>query len=157
MDWLAYPIQLEWIRHLQALGGPFVDALMGYAHYLDSQAIYVLVISSMWVWCKPQVALLPTLAMAANVAVNHTLKHLLGQPRPFVLDSGVALAPLLDPTLVNGLPSGGAQTAMLMAGLLVFHCRRPWAFAFALVYPLFVGLSRIYLGVHFLQMWRLGM
>src|SRR5262249_48962348 len=48
-----------------------------------------------------------------------------------------------------GVPSGHSQNAVATWGSLAAYINRPWAWIIALVLILLVGLSRMYLGVHF--------
>jgi hypothetical protein len=77
--------------------------------------------------------------------LNHALKQLLAQPRPYDLAPGINLVPEYG----YGLPSGHAQGAVVTWGLLAWHARRRWAWAAAAALMLAIGASRVYLGVHF--------
>ncbi len=48
-----------------------------------------------------------------------------------------------------GLPSGHAQNALSVWGLLAASSSRRWAWPVVAVLVFLIGLSRIYLGVHF--------
>jgi hypothetical protein len=48
-----------------------------------------------------------------------------------------------------GFPSGGAQTAFLLGGLLIYYTRENWAWIVGIGYILLVSFSRLYLGVHY--------
>jgi hypothetical protein len=48
-----------------------------------------------------------------------------------------------------GVPSGHAQDAAVIWGLMAAHLRKWWGWLVALLLILLIGLSRLYLGVHF--------
>jgi hypothetical protein len=77
--------------------------------------------------------------------VNADLKALLDQPRPFEIDPSLQLIF----TRGRGMPSGHAQSAVVVWGTLAAASgtRSFWAWSTALV--LLISLSRVYLGVHF--------
>ena len=77
--------------------------------------------------------------------LNYILKQALARPRPFELAPGINLIEESG----YGLPSGHAQGAVVLWGLLALHGRRRWLWAPAVALMLAVGLSRVYLGVHF--------
>jgi len=82
-----------------------------------------------------------------SVAVNNTAKNLLRQPRPFWLDASVQRWPVEG----YGLPSGHAQNATAVYLLVAAWLRRGWVWLLAFAGIFLISLSRIYLGVHFLQ------
>ena len=106
--------------------------------------------------------------------LNHTLKQALAQPRPPDLAPGINLVEQAG----YGLPSGHAQGAVVLWGLLtLLGVRRGalarscgalarssgaerWIWAPAVFLMLAIGLSRVYLGVHFptdvLAGWAVG-
>lgn len=82
-----------------------------------------------------------------SVAVNNTAKNLLRQPRPFWLDASVQRWQVEG----YGLPSGHAQNATAVYLLVAAWLRRGWVWLLAFAGIFLISLSRIYLGVHFLQ------
>ena len=94
-----------------------------------------------------------------SIVINNLFKMILHSPRPYWVDTHIQL--WAAPELSFGLPSGHAQNAVVMWGLLAFYGRRAWGWVVALLLALLTGLSRIYLGVHFptdvLAGWLLGL
>ncbi|OGQ97450.1 MAG: hypothetical protein A2284_15890 [Deltaproteobacteria bacterium RIFOXYA12_FULL_61_11] len=136
---------LEQIRWLQQYRHPLVDRLMLGLTMLGNERAYLLVLPLLWwVWSRRRGATL-ALAFFASAYVNTALKLWWQQPRPFQLDPAVGLITERG----YGLPSGHAQFAVLMWGYLAWRSKwrgaRPAAFLLALG----IGLSRIWLGVHF--------
>ena len=82
-----------------------------------------------------------------SAATNNIAKALFRQPRPFWLDPSVRLRESES----YGLPSGHTQHATAVYLLLALWVRRGWMWLLALVMILLMALSRIYLGVHFIQ------
>ena len=82
-----------------------------------------------------------------SAAINNVAKNLARQPRPFWLDPSVRLRDAES----YGLPSGHAQHATAVYLLLAAWVRRGWVWPLALGFILLMSLSRIYLGVHFIQ------
>jgi len=88
--------------------------------------------------------------------LNTDLKDLFRQPRPFVLNPGVQLFPAEG----YGLPSGHAQSAVVVWGSLAAWARKAWFWVIAIILMGLIGFSRVYLGVHFptdvLAGWGIG-
>jgi hypothetical protein len=81
----------------------------------------------------------------SSAYLNTIAKDLLLQPRPGDLDPSLALLESYG----YGLPSGHAQTAVIVWGSLARWARSGWAWAAGAVLAFLIGLSRVYLGVHF--------
>ena len=96
------------------------------------------------------------LLMALSSVLNQTLKALLQQPRPFHLDPTLKQSEAIG----YGLPSGHAQASVVQWGSLAAWFRRQWVWSVAVALVFLVGLSRVYLGVHFptdvLAGWAIG-
>ncbi len=91
-----------------------------------------------------------------SAVINLRLKLVFAQPRPYDLEPVLGMAK--ESTF--GMPSGHAQASAVFAGSSSPLFRKPWGLVIALALPLLVGLSRIYLGVHFptdvLAGWAIG-
>jgi len=79
--------------------------------------------------------------------VNALSKLLLHGPRPFWIDSTVKVY-LYESSF--GIPSNHSQTSVVIFGTLAAWINKTWAWIIAVILVLLVGVSRIYLGVHFL-------
>ena len=97
-----------------------------------------------------------------SFGLNTLLKTVLRHPRPYWV---VPDLPVLHGEGGFGLPSGHSQHAAAVWGSLAFHpgftkAQRRWLVPFAVTLVALIGLSRIYLGVHFgtdvLGGWLLG-
>jgi membrane-associated phospholipid phosphatase len=79
--------------------------------------------------------------------VNGLLKHAFRGPRPFWLSPALAQGQEAS----YGVPSGHTQLATAFYLLLAGWIRKPWVWALAILMTFLMGLSRIYLGVHFIH------
>jgi len=82
-----------------------------------------------------------------SVTANNIAKNAFRQPRPFWLDPAVQRSQVEG----YGIPSGHVQNVTTVLLLLAIWVRRRWLWAVAFVAILLMALSRLYLGVHFLQ------
>jgi membrane-associated phospholipid phosphatase len=91
-----------------------------------------------------------------SAALNMRLKLAFAQPRPYDLEPALGMAKESS----YGMPSGHAQASAVFAGSAAPLFHAPWGLIFAIALPFLVGISRIYLGVHFptdvLAGWAIG-
>lgn len=79
--------------------------------------------------------------------VNVLGKHGFRGPRPFWLDSSIGLSESGG----YGIPSGHTQLTTVIYGFLAVWYKRGWLTLLAVFMIVAMGLSRIYLGVHFVH------
>jgi membrane-associated phospholipid phosphatase len=88
---------------------------------------------------------------------NYVGKLLFAAPRPYWVSSQVRG---LWPETSFGAPSGHAQHAVAVWGIIAVYFRKTWVWVAAILLMVFIGFSRIYLGAHFphdvLLGWLLG-
>jgi membrane-associated phospholipid phosphatase len=144
MEWL-WNAEIELVVFLQSLGG-WLTAPLRLASLLGDEEFFLLLMPALY-WCLSAVLGVRIgfiLLLSANL--NYALKLAFHGPRPYWYSSRV-LALSTESTF--GLPSGHAQNAASVWGLLATALRRRWAWVAALALIVTIGLSRIYLGVHF--------
>ncbi|MFH1853492.1 MAG: phosphatase PAP2 family protein [Candidatus Neomarinimicrobiota bacterium] len=134
------------IEFLQRFDFDWLIMVMKTITFLGDENFYLLVLPVLvWVWRKRDVLPL-VIILLLNFWINYELKEFFQQPRP----AGVGLIAADH----FGFPSGHAQGAMVLWGylawvLVVSNRRAVYAWFGTLIF--FIGLSRLYLGVHFPQ------
>lgn len=136
---------LEIVRSVQTAASPALTAFFRFLSLLGTEYFFLFALPVVY-WCVDHRKGLRLGAFfLVSAAVNAYLKVLFLQPRPYDLDPAVGMARETS----YGLPSGHAQSSATFWGVLAPWIRRPWGLVLALVLPLLIGLSRVYLGVHF--------
>ena len=135
--------ELEIIRFFQRAASPSATVLAKIISGLGSAPAYIIAILFIYWIIDEKKGIKLALLLAFSWALNEFLKALLAQPRPFIIDPGVMIV------YENGFstPSGHAQTAAAfwLGIAVIFGFRKtPAILAAALI-----GLSRVYLGVHY--------
>ncbi len=132
------------ILWLQSFSGPALDALFSLITFLGDERFYLLLLPLVfWCWDKRLGTRLAVLVLLSNTA-NIMAKFAFALPRP---------SPSVVRYVVSqegyGFPSGHTQSVTVAFGALAHHRRRWLAYGAAGITVLAVGLSRLYLGVHY--------
>lgn len=139
---LADPVGPEWleviVRDLTALGGVVTLGLLTLA-----------VCGYFWLQHKPRMALFVLLSIAGGSLFNSVLKEFFERPRPDLVPHSTAAA-------MSSFPSGHAMmsaVAYLTLGALLAHASskisiKIYILGWSLLLTILVGVSRVYLGVH---------
>ncbi len=140
--------ELPYIHAFQkAMDSPFLDFFFRTINLLDDKRVVAGVVVLIWIWGGWRWGAVSAFLLSLSGIVNYLLKNLFAEPRPVFFD------PTIGPVLTDspfGLPSGTAQTAVILAGLLIFAARgRAWAWIVGIAFGLSLSLSRVYIGVHF--------
>ncbi len=120
---------------------------------LGYEQFFVLLLPTIY-WCFDQmVGLRVGLVLLLSNVANNFFKFLFHTPRPYWVSDTVQA---YSHETSFGLPSGHAQIAASVWGWLAVEVRKRWFTLLALVLIFMIGISRIYLGVHFLTDVLLG-
>lgn len=140
---------LEWgisvIQMVQTARSPLLDGFFKAMTELGSEYFYFAAIPIICTMVNRTIGLRIALTILASVAINSLIKTWVGEPRPFELVPSLGLVPESG----FGFPSGHTQQATLFWGLVYFYSRKWWVALLGATFVGLVGLSRIYLGVHY--------
>jgi undecaprenyl-diphosphatase len=139
---LATPIGLMWfqemVRDVSALGSTFVltFAVLVVAGYL-------------WIIGAPQKAAFLVVAVSLGALLNRLIKLAVDRPRPQIVEH-------VSYVSNESFPSGHAANSaivylvlgMLLARVETSYAAKAFVFCVCLLLTLIIGLSRVYLGVH---------
>ncbi len=129
------------LRNALPWAGPFFRVITE----LGSELFYVvLILIGYWAYNKRE-SILAAYVLLVSVVTNYWLKLAIANPRP-------------DPSYwYEGVeatnystPSGHAQNSTMLFGWLSVRVRRAWFGVLSVALILLIGISRVYLGVHYL-------
>lgn len=147
---------VEWIIAIQALGG-WLELPMRFFTFLGSEDFFFLVLPLVYWSIDAALGLRVAFVLVASNSLNAIFKLIFASPRPYWVSREVI--PLSVETSF-GVPSGHAQNAMALWGIMAYGMRKRWAWIVAITLTLLIGLSRLYLGMHFvgdvLAGWLIG-
>ncbi|HEY0076114.1 MAG TPA: phosphatase PAP2 family protein [Abditibacteriaceae bacterium] len=114
--------------------------------FLGSEEFYLLIMPAL-LWCvNARLGLRVGILFLLSANLNGALKLLFHAPRPAWVDAKI-IAHAFEPSF--GFPSGHAQNAVAVWGLLAAKAKKPLVWGISLVLCVFIGLSRLVLNVHF--------
>lgn len=153
---LNYDAQIAITLFLQSLG-QWLTAPMQFFAFLGNEEFYLLVMPALY-WCfSPALGLRAALLLMVSNSFNAAFKYLFALPRPYWYSANVQA---LSIETSFGLPSGHAQNAASLWGLFAVYTRQKLLKTGLWLLVALIGISRIYLGVHFttdvLFGWLLG-
>lgn len=137
--------QMQMVRAVVSLRGEFLDGIFRVLAYGDSPYFVFILVASVWVGFSYRWGLRLFYLLVIDSLVNMLCKELFGWSRPCVDMPGIGM---ICPKSF-GFPSGGAQMAMLLGGLLIYSWRTRAAWWVGIGYILVLSFSRIYLGAHY--------
>jgi membrane-associated phospholipid phosphatase len=140
-----YDSGIRLIQALQALGG-WLTAPMQFFSFLGSEQFFLVIAPAIY-WCvDASLGIRLGLFLLISSNLHLTFKLVGHAPRPYWYDPGVR-AFAAESTF--GIPSGHSQTAVVVWETLAARIRRNWAWWGAILVIFLIGVSRLYLAVHF--------
>ena len=136
---------LEVVRGVQTAASPALTVFFRLVSAMGTEYFFLLALPVVF-WCVDhRKGLRLGLFVIVSAVTNAWLKEVFMQPRPYDLDPSVGMGR----EITYGLPSAHSQNSAVLWGVLAPWIRKPLGLILALVLPLLIGLSRVYLGVHF--------
>lgn len=142
-----------WIHQLYLLGGSFMTAVMEFISLLGKHGLFLIVLSLVLAFFKKTrrfgTAMCIGIALGA-LFVNVYLKVVIARPRPYTLDFYKQLWMLVGQNVESDFcfPSGHTNAAFATMVPVFILGKKRWSWL-ALVFGVLMGISRIYLVVHY--------
>lgn len=122
--------------------------LMQFFSFLGTEEFFLIVFPFLF-WCiDPGMGFRTGLLLLFSTGINTPLKLIFHQPRPYWIDTRVRA---FASESSFGLPSGHSQNAVAIWGFFSLATPRSWLKILLYLTIFLIGLSRIFLGVHFLS------
>ena len=140
-----WEIGITWNIFFQNLGSWLKTPMEAFS-FLGTESFFLLLLPALY-WCmEADIGLRVGIILLLSSSVNDALKMVFHGPRPYW--SGVNVIGYARETSF-GMPSGHAQIAFGVWGMLATSSRTWWGWLIAILIILLIGISRLYLGVHF--------
>ena len=148
---------MNMILFLQNLGDWLIP-VMKFFTSLGFEEFYLVIMPAIY-WCFDTViGARLAIMLVITTGVNAVLKIAFHSPRPFWVSNEVQA---MSSETSFGIPSGHSQNAVSLWGIWAASMKRRWAWIVAIVVAFMIGISRLYLGMHFptdvLIGWTIGL
>jgi len=139
-------LSISLIQALQTLS-PSLDGLMNFFSFFGRVEFYLVVAPFIYWALDKRLGIRALLILIAVDVVAASFKLLLHQPRPYWIGGVRGLAEEAS----YGIPSSHASDSLAIGGYLAYRAKQTWFRVVIFIILFFIGLSRLYLGVHFLH------
>jgi len=141
----VFDLGIKVVLALQGLGG-WLTAPMQFFSFLGTEQFFLVLLPALY-WCVSEsVGLQVGVMLLLSTTVNDALKLALHGPRPYWYSPSVKQ---LATETSFGVPSGHAQISAGVWGVMAAGLKKGWAWLVAGIVVFLIGLSRMYLAVHF--------
>lgn len=138
-------IGISFIIALQRTGDWLIPP-MRFFSYFGTQEFFLLVLPFIYWSVDSALGLRIGFILMTSEQINYVGKLFFAGPRPYWVSSHVRG---LWPETSFGIPSGHAQHAVAVWGIIAAYFKKTWIWVVAILLMFFIGFSRLYLGAHF--------
>ena len=139
-----YQFGIRFIQSIQTLS-PALDGIMNIGSIIGDPEFFLILFPLIYWTIDRRIGIRTFLVMIYLDLIIVSLKILFHEPRPYWI-GGVKE---LSAEGIYGIPSSHAGRTLAVSGYLAARVKRNWFWAIIILYILFVGFSRMYLGLHF--------
>lgn len=132
------------IQALQTLS-PTFDGVMNFFTFLGRVEFYLLIAPFIYWAIDKRLGMRALLILLFTDVITSSFKLLFHQPRPYWIGDVQELSQEAS----YGIPSSHASDSLAVGGYLAYRARKNWFWVVMSIVIFFIGLSRLYLGVHF--------
>jgi membrane-associated phospholipid phosphatase len=136
---------VDWIVKIQSLGNWLV-APMQFFTFLGSENFFLLILPLLYWSVDARLGLRIGFILISSSGINDLFKLAFAGPRPYWVSAQVTP---FSAESSFGVPSGHAQNAVSVWGMMAGFIKKPWAWVVAIALMILIGFSRLLLGVHF--------
>ena len=138
---------IAFIIALQAAVGDWFIAPMRFFSYFGNEEFFMLVLPLIYWSIDSALGLRVGFILLTSNLFNNVGKLIFAGPRPYWVSSHVRALWLTETSF--GIPSGHAQIAASVWGMVAAYIKRTWVWVVSITVIFLIGFSRLYLGVHF--------
>lgn len=135
------------LRWFDSWASPGWDAVFTALTYLGEETFAIAMVAFVYWNLSPRTGMFLGMTVLFSVMINQVLKLVFAVPRPFEVLAGIE-GKRIETAYGYAFPSGHTQTAATIFTALALLVGRRWFWIISVVLAVLVGVSRLYLGVH---------
>ncbi len=142
---------IDIVVFLQELRNGFFDFFFSFISFLGEEYVYILIFGIVYYTYDKKMGEFMAITLGLSATVNTIIKNIVAAPRPF--QKYPDLVENLRPETAGGksFPSGHTQNFSTVLFSASFFTKKKMFFIVSTILVIFMMLSRMYLGVHFLE------
>ena len=139
-------IQINILKFFQGIRNPILNALF-LILTISTEVPFIIILTAIMYWCiNKKYGQKLLFSLTSNISINTGIKEFVKAPRPIGTEGLKSLR--VSTATGYSFPSGHTQTATTFWTSLIIIFRKKWIYILGSIMIFGVGLSRLYLGVH---------
>ena len=147
---------ISFITTFQSMGS-WLESPMKFFSFLGSEDFFLIFLPLLYWSIDAAVGIRVGFILFAGASINSYFKMPMHGPRPYWVSTDIRA---MAAEIGFGVPSGHAEIGAGLWGMIAAYYRKTWVWVVAILLIFFIGISRLYLGVHFphdvIVGWALG-
>lgn len=142
---------IDVVMFLQELRNGFFDFFFSFISFLGEEYVYILLFGIIYYTYDKKMGEFMAITLGLSATVNTIIKNIVGAPRPFQKYPELVENLRPETSLGKSFPSGHTQNFSTVLFSEAFYSKKKMMLYISSVLVLLMMLSRMYLGVHFLE------
>lgn len=142
---------IEVVEFIQNFRNDFFDLFFNFISFLGEEYVYIILLTIIYYTYDKTMGKMIGYILIVSTGINELLKNIFSMQRPFAKypDRVENLRPHTSPGY--SFPSGHTQVFTSVLFGIAYYMRRNWIMISVFVLSILMAISRMYLGVHFLE------
>jgi len=141
---------IDIVVFLQSLASDFVIAFFNFISFLGEETMYIVVLAIWYFAIDKKLGQLLALILGITALINNTIKEVFSFQRPFEAYPDLVTNYRPETSTGHSFPSGHTQNFSTILFAFAFLYKK-WLYLLAITLTILMMLSRMFLGVHFLE------
>lgn len=141
---------IDIVVFLQSLASDAVLAFFNFISFLGEESMYIVVLATWYFAIDKKLGQLFALILGITALINNTIKEVFSFQRPFEAYPDLVTNYRPETSTGHSFPSGHTQNFSTILFSFAFIYKK-WFYILAIIFTILMMLSRMFLGVHFLE------